>query len=670
MQNSNRKFFDSLVSRNRVYLVLIFILLSVICILKPIMIIPCIILFVATIWYTYVANSKRKNEISAHLQDLTLNVNAAAKTSLIHSPFPLIILETDGNVVWRSSRYVSEFADIDMDMYITEILEKTNTDIKEKQDEKDNFIREEIKIGSNDYKILGEFVKSGSKRKHDERFMMILYFLDITDENKLKREYENSKSNIGLVMIDNYEETFLQIDTEERPQVLAEVEKSIYEWANRFDGVMIKSDRDRFVYVFEHRYLENIKEDKFSLLDTIKDINVKNNIQITLSIAISDDGETGKEKYISAQGAMDVVLGRGGDQAAILEEGKYQFFGGRTPEVEKRTKVKARMIAHALEELIAESEQVMIMGHVNPDIDALGSALGIYRLAKTLEKDAFIVASTDGSSLKPVAGALNEEGYGDIIINKEIAENKITPETLLVVVDTNKIGYVEAPNLLDETNKIAIIDHHRRSTEFIKNSILTFHEVYASSAAELVTEILQYTEKNVQLSKFEAETLYAGIMMDTKNFTFKTGVRTFEAAAYLRKYGVDIIRVKKWFQSDLETYRKITEIINKAEIVKDTIGISSYESADEDITVTCAKAADELLSIGNIIASFVIGKTENKINISGRSIGDINVQIILEKMGGGGHSTVAGAQFENRTIEDVKQELIQKIDEYFKEEEA
>ena len=659
MQNNNRKIFDSLVSRTKIYLVLIFILLIIICILSPKMIIPSIILFAIILGYTYFANNRRKSEISQHLQDLTLNVNATAKNSLIHSPFPLIIIETDGNIIWRSTKFVSEFANIDIDTYISELLEKINQDI----DESEKSIKEEITIGSNDYKVLGEFVKSGTKK-----YMMILYFIDQTEENKLRKEYTDSKSCVGIIMVDNYEETLLQIDTEERPQVLAEIEKVIYEWANKIDGVVIKSDRDRFVYIFEHRYLENIKEEKFSILDTIKDINISNRVQITLSIAISDDGKTDQERYKSAQGAMDVILGRGGDQAAIVEDGKYQFFGGRTTEVEKRTKVKARIVAHALEELIKETDQVIIMGHMNPDIDALGSALGVYRLAKSLEKEAHIVVSTEGMALKAVIESLNEEEeYQDVIINKEIAENMITPRTLLMIVDTHKTNYVEDPILLEKTNKIAIIDHHRRSTDFIKESILTFHEVYASSASELVTEILQYAESQPKLTTIEAEALYAGIMMDTKSFTFKTGVRTFEAAAYLRRYGVDIIRVKKWFQNDLETYKKIMEIIKKTEMVRDSIGISTYESEDKDTPVICAKAADELLSIGNIVASFVIGKVGDNVSISGRSIGDINVQLILEKMGGGGHSTVAGAQIDGKSIDEVKQELLSKIDEYFSE---
>ena len=665
MQNSNRRIFDSLVSRTKIYLVLIFILLVVICVLKPILIIPATLLFIIIMLYTFFANNRRKSEISQHLQELTLNVNSAAKNSLIHSPFPLIILETDGNIIWRSTRYVSEFANEDMSSYIEDLLKEINKKIEE-QDGKEKNIKEQIKIGNNNYKVIGEFIQSGRLDRNKDKYMMILYFIDETEEIKLQKEYEDSQNCVGIIMVDNYEETMLQIDAEERPQVIAEMEKIIYEWANKIDGILVKSDRDRFVYIFDHKYLSTIKEEKFVILDTIKEIN--SSIQITLSIAISDDGSTNKEKYKTAQAAMDVILGRGGDQAAIRENEKYQFFGGRTTEFEKRTKVKARIVAHALEELISETDNIMIMGHNNPDIDALGSALGIYRLAKSKGKEVHIVAETEGMALKAISESLKSDGqYTGVIVNNEIAENIITPETLLIIVDTNKASHVEDPILLEKTNKIAIIDHHRRSTDFIKESILTFHEVYASSAAELVTELLQYAESQPKLTTLEAEALYAGIMMDTKNFTFKTGVRTFEAAAYLRRYGIDIIKVKKWFQSDLETYKKITEIIDKTEIIKDYIGISIYENDDKNSNIICAKAADEMLTIGDITTSFVIGRTGEKVNISGRSIGEINVQLILEKLGGGGHSTLAGAQLEGKTIQEAKEELIQKINEYFDE---
>ena len=667
MQSSNRKLFDSLVSRTKIYLVIIFILLVAICTQNPKFIIPAIILFIAILGYTYFANNKRKSEISQHLQDLTLNVNSAAKNSLIYSPIPLIIVETDGNIVWRSTKFVSEFANIDINGYISDLLDNINTEINAREDKKDKSIIRSLKIENKTYKILGEFVKSGNhERKRENKYMMILYFIDETDNLKLQKEYNDSKSCVGIIMIDNYEETMQSIDMDIRPGIIAEIEKAIYDWTSETEGIVVKSDRDRFVYLFEQKYLEN----KFNILDTIKDINIKGRAQLTLSIAISNEGETDKEKYQSALNTMDVVLGRGGDQAAIRQNGKYQFFGGRVEEVEKRTKVKARIVAHALEELIQENDQVMIMGHVNADIDALGSAIGMYRLATNLGKPSYIVANTNTMALGNIQKSLDEdEEYKDVIINKEVAEEKITPKTLLIVVDTHKTSYVEAPELLEKTNQIAIIDHHRRSPDFITKSILTFHEVYASSAAELVTELLQYTQVTTKLKKIEAEVLYAGIMMDTKNFTFKTGVRTFEAAAYLRKCGVDIIRVKKWFQSDLETYKKITEIIKTTEIVNDTIGIATYNENDKEANIICAKSADQLLAIGNITASFVLGNDGEKITISGRSIGDINVQVILEKMGGGGHITLAGAQVEGKSMDEVKEELKERIGEYFEENE-
>ena len=308
------------------------------------------------------------------------------------------------------------------------------------------------------------------------------------------------------------------------------------------------------------------------------------------------------------------------------------------------------------------------MGHTNGDIDSMGSSLGIYRLAKTLGKEAYVVNETYGMSLESLIATLKEQGYdNNVIIDKNTALANVTSNTLLVVVDTHKRSYVEVPELLEKTEKIVVIDHHRKSEDFIDNAILTFHEAYASSAAELVTEIVEYASKEVVLEQIEAESLYAGIMMDTKNFTFKTGVRTFEVAAYLRKYGIDIIKVKKWFQSDLENYNVIANIVKNAEIVNGTIGISTYDEKDKNANIICAKAADELLTISDITASFVLGKMGDKICISGRSIGDINVQVILEKLGGGGHITLAGAQIEGLTMEEAKTELIIRINEYFTE---
>ena len=672
MQNNNRKMLESLVSRTKIYLAIILILLIILCVHDINYIIPSIIVYMIIMGYTYYANRKRKSEISETLQDLTLTVDSAAKTSLINSPFPLIVFETDGNVIWRSSRYISEFSNIDMNSYINELSIEIKKEInarKKVENSKNNKdIKREITIENKNYKILGRYVNVKNRDKKSKEYMIILYFIDETENVKLQKEYKDSKSCVGIIMVDNYEEIIRSIDSSEKPIVTSEIDKKIYEWANQTNGVLIKSDRDRYVYLFEQRYLEDVKEDKFSILDKIKEIDTKEKVQFTLSIAVSNEGQTDKEKYESAQTAMDIVLGRGGDQAVIRENEIYKFFGGRVEEVEKRTKVKARVVAHALEKLIKESKKVMIMGHTNPDMDSIGSCLGIYRLSKSLNTNAYIVVSDTAESISTFKEEMDKDPeYEDIIINKEVAIENVDEDALLVVVDTHKTTYVDAPELLDKVQNIVIIDHHRRSTDYIENATLMFQEVYASSAAELVTELLQYAEAKVDLKTIEAESLYAGIMMDTKNFTFKTGVRTFEAAAYLRRCGVDIIRVKKWFQSDLKSFNTIAGIVKKAEVVNDTIAISTYEKKTKDASIICAKAADELLTISDITASFVLGKLGNKVCISGRSIGDINVQIILEKLGGGGHITLAGAHVEGMTVEETKQELINRINEYFAE---
>ena len=671
MQNTNRKVFDKLLSKTKIYLAIIFILLVIVCIENVIMIIPSILIFMAVVAYSYYTNNRRKSEISETLQDLTLSVDTAAKSSLINSPFPLIIMESNGNIIWRSAKFISEFEGYDINKYLNNLIDDIRLDIKEteKDASKEKQISKHIELNDKNYEVLGKFVHSRKyDKKHVDKYMIMLYFIDETEIVKLKEEYKDSKSCVTIIMIDNYEETMQQLESEEKPQVIAEIDKCIYEWTDKSNGVLIKSDRDRYVYLFEQRYFEKVKEDKFSILDKVKDIKTKENVQITLSIAVSNDGMTDKEKYKSAQAAMDVVLGRGGDQAVIRENEIYKFYGGRAQEVEKRTKVKARVVAHALENLIKDASKVMIMGHTNPDIDSMGSSMGIYRLAKSLDKKAYIIDSSETNTLQSFKADLAKDPeYEDILITKEVAEENIDKETLVVVVDTHKTTYVEAPELLKRTDKIVIIDHHRRSADYIENATLTFQEVYASSAAELVTELLQYAEVHVDLKTIEAESLYAGIMMDTKNFTFKTGVRTFEAAAYLRRCGVNIIRVKKWFQSNLDTFNKIAGIVKKAEIVNDTIAIATYEKKDKEASLICAKTADELLTISDITASFVMGKAGNKICISGRSIGDINVQVILEKLGGGGHITLAGAQVEGMTMEETKQELINRINEYFSE---
>ena len=658
--NHNKKVFQKIVSKTKIYLAIIAILLVVICIYNRVFIIPSIIVFIMLVAYAYWTNNKGQAELSEHIKNITFSLDKVAKIALVNSPFPLVIAETNGNLIFRNTKFNQEFANIDINNYLTNILNDVKLEIK--NNDKKEKINDEIEIGKKTYKLYGDYMPL-----RDE-YIIIIYFIDDTKLVELETLFDNKDIYIGQIMIDNYEEIIQRIPDNEKPQLIAEIEKALYNWASEFKGVILKSERDTFVCIFEKQYLKEIKEKKFDILDTIKELQPSDKMQFTLSIAISNEGSTNLDKYKSAQAALDIVLGRGGDQAVIHENDKFTFFGGRTQELEKRTKVKARIISHALEGMIKESSKVLIMGHSNSDMDCIGASMGIYRLSKALGKDAYIVLDPKGENLTIFLNEINQDdSYSDLIQEPEDVLNEIDDDTLLIVVDTNKKNYVESPEVLAKCKKIVVIDHHRRSPDYIESATLTFHEVYASSASELVTELIEYAQEDVSLNNLEAEALYAGIMMDTKSFTFKTGVRTFEAAAYLRKCGVDIIKVKKWFQSDLGTYNKISNIIAKAELVYDTIAISLYEEDDSDSNVVCAKAADELLTISNITASFVLGKMGDKICISGRSIGEINVQVILEKMGGGGHITLAGAQIENISIQEAKEELINRINEYFSE---
>ena len=663
---NNGKLFKDFVFKSAIYLIIILILMVILCIYNKIFIIPSICVFIILTLYTIISNGKKKNEITNHLIEIASDVNVVAKKNLISSPIPLVIIETDGRVVWKSKTFVTEFQDIQIGPYLTNLVKEIKIELGEDGENKE--VSKMVTIANKSYWVKGAVSKSKKKdARNQKEYMLNLYFTDVTRYNVLFDEYNNSKLVICLVTIDNYEDLLKRALPQEKLELIAKIEKVIYDWAESTHGLILKTSNDSFAYVFEQQYIAELEKDKFSILDNVK--SVDNSIPISLSIAISNEGDTIYEKYKSAVKALDIVLGRGGDQVVIRRDGKYKFYGGNSLEIEKRTKVKARTISNSISDMIQASDTIFIMGHKNIDIDALGSAMGMYRLAKALEVDCYIVSEPKGNSLDKYLDEINNnDEYENLIMPISTAIEMITDDSLLIIVDTHKTTYVEYPELLDKVKKKIIIDHHRKVTDYIEDADISFHEVYASSTAELVTEIIQYAKVPVELSLLEAEGLYGGIMVDTKDFTFKTGVRTFEAAAFLRKFGVDIIRVKKWFQADLESYNTISEIVRDAEIINDSIAISVYNNyEDENANLICAKAADELLTIADISASFVLGKIEDTVFISGRSIGEINVQIILEKLGGGGHITLAGAQLEGMSIEDAKNELIIRIEEYFAE---
>ena len=666
MLNKNGKILDGLIFKGGIYLAIILLFMLALCAYDLKWIIPSILIYILLIIYTIRTNSKKKSEIVNHIQEITTDVNIATKKNLINSPIPLIIIETDGNIIWKSQKFIEEFKNVEISTYLMPLIKEIKLDLENSDENKE--ISKQFNIGKSSYKVRGGVARSKKKDKRNQKeYILTLYFIDDTKYNELFDLYNNSKNCIAIAMIDNYDEIVKRAIPEEKLELITKIEEEIFDWANRTGGLIVKTDNDSFIYIFEQRYLSEFEKEKFDILDRIKKLDTKT--QVTLSLAVSNEGKTNYEKYKSALTAMDIVLGRGGDQAVVRKDGKYKFYGGTTLEMEKRTKIKARTIAHSISNLILEADKVIVMGHTNIDIDAFGSAIGMCKFSRNLGKECFIASEPKGKSLEKFLEELNKyPEYENTIITKDKALELMTKETLLIIVDTHKINYVEFPELLDKTEKKIIIDHHRKVTDYITDPILSFHEVYASSTAELVTELLQYSTKTVELSLIEAEGLYGGIMVDTKDFTFKTGVRTFEAAAYLRKFGVDIIKVKKWFQADLESYNLISDIVRNTEIINDSIAIGIYTNADDtNANLICAKAADELLTISDITASFVLGKVGEKVFISGRSIGNVNVQVILEKLGGGGHITLAGAQLEGFSLEEAKQELIIRINEYFVE---
>ncbi|MBQ4031761.1 MAG: DHH family phosphoesterase [Bacilli bacterium] len=665
MSGSNEKLIDKLTWKNYGYIILIAILCIILCTYDLAWVIPSIIIMVIIILYSFWDNTKKKFTILNHIEEMNSDVDSVTKSNLINSPLPMILMGTEGDIIWKSKKFVTEFQNIDMRSYLSQMIKEIKLDL-EKDSTKE--ISKQINIDKKIYKVKGRVVRTKRRGNKSQEYVLNLYFIDDTKYNDLFDEANGSKICIGMVEIDNYDDLIQRALPEEKIELLGNIEKEIIDWITGIGGLVIKTERDSFTIIFEQRYLADFEKDRFSILDSIKKIKTSNDVQITLSISVTNEGNTNYEKYKNALSGMEIVLGRGGDQAVVRKDGKYTFFGGTSLEIEKRTKVKARTIAQSISKIIKEADNVFIMGHSNIDIDSFGSALGVLKLAKTSGVSGYIVSEPKGKNLGKFYDEVKEsDEYKELIITKGDAEELITDDSVLFIVDTHKTNYVEFPELLEKFDKIVVIDHHRKSPEAIENPLLSFHEVYASSAAELVTEIIQYYPDPVELNLIEAEGLYGGIMVDTKDFTFKTGVRTFEAAAYLRKYGVDIIRVKKWFQTDLESYKTIAEIINEAEIIEGNIAISTYKGEDENANLICARAADELLTISDISASFVMAKMDNTVFISGRSVGNINVQIILEKLGGGGHITLAGAQLEGLTLEEAHDELIIRINEYLLE---
>lgn len=480
--------------------------------------------------------------------------------------------------------------------------------------------------------------------------LLVLCLYDETEIMECKRHIEEDSMIVGLLYIDNYEESLESVDEVRRSLLAALIDRKINKYMQNMDGIIKKIEKDKYIAVFKRKYLQQMQEQRFSLLDEVRSINIGNEVAVTISMGIGVYQENYQRAYEYARAAIDLALGRGGDQAVVKEGEKIQYYGGKNVTVEKTTRVKARVKAHALKELITAKERVVIMGHSIADVDSFGSAIGIYRISKTLGKQAHIVIGDVTSSLRPVMGWFREdhEYEDDMILDDEEAMELVDNNTLLVVVDVNRPSYTQCPQLLNQTKTIVILDHHRRTEEAIENAVLSYIEPYASSACEMVAEILQYVDEDLKLRTAEAEAMYAGMMIDTNNFFNKTGVRTFEAAAYLRRNGVDITKIRKAFRQDMEEYRIRAEAIQKTEIFLDQFAMTDCDAKNaQSPTVLGAQVANELMDIDKIKASFVFTEYNGKIYISARSIDEVNVQLVMEKLGGGGHASIAGAQIKD-----------------------
>jgi len=492
-----------------------------------------------------------------------------------------------------------------------------------------------------------------------------LYFYDETALLKLREEEESRRLTAGLLYLDNYEEAMESVDDVRRPLLTAMIDRKIVRYFDGMQAIMKKLEKDKYFFVIERRYLMELYETQFDILEQVKTVNIGNEMRITLSIGIGDGGGTYAQCYDFARQAIDMALGRGGDQAVVKDGENIHYFGGKTNSKEKTTRVKARVKAHAFRELIENKDRLLIMGHKLMDIDSLGAAVGIWRIAATMGKEAHIVSSAVNNAIRPMLARFQNGDYPeDMFIPEEKALQLLDEGTVLVVVDTNRPSMVEGPRLLDAAKTIVVLDHHRQSQDSIRNAQLSYVETYASSACEMVAEVVQYISDEVKIRAVEADAMYAGIVIDTHNFQNQTGVRTFEAAAFLRRNGADVTRVRKLFREKLDDYRAKSEAIHNAEIYREHFALSFCDAEGlESPTEVGAQAANDLLDVIGVKASVVATTFREKVFLSARAIDEVNVQVMMEKLGGGGHRTIAGAQLANITQEEAMDQVKQVIDE-------
>ena len=618
--------------------------------------------FVVLLIYAIVVRRRKVKQLAAYIESITYDAESAKNNTLLHFPLPIAVFRlNDSSIVWGNEMFFQLFGERSgrMDLRIVDLLpDFTGKWLMDGQ----RCYPGLVTLNDRKYQLHGNLIRS-DRPGEDAAFMGITYWVDVTEYDDIRLRYENTRPVPGVIIIDNLDEMCRNQPERVRNEIRDAVEDRLHHWCSTYHAILRRYDRDRYLFVIEKQDLEELRRDKFSIVEQIHQIESPVGIDASLSIGLGEDASTLSEGLQFADMAVELALTRGGDQAVVKNRLNFEFFGGRGLEVEKRTKVKSRVMANTLAELIRDSSRVLVMGHRYADLDALGAAVGICCLARKCGTRANIVIDRERNAVKPlIERLLREPEYRDAFMSPQEAMVAADGRTLLVVVDTNSPNQVEDPDLLDACNRVAVIDHHRVSASYIHNAALGFIEPYASSACELMTEILQEVTEQTDILRCEAEALLAGIVLDTKSFAIRTGERTFDAAACLRRSGADTTEVKKLFQTDMEHTVAMYKIMQEAEQYR-SIVIAAPSTPQN--RVVAAKAADQLLNISGVEASVVLSPDgKGGVFASARSIGEINVQILMEKLGGGGNRSAAAVQMEDTSLEDAVRKVHEAIDDY------
>ena len=609
-------------------------------------------------------NRMAQHSVRQYLDRVSGGIDTARSSNMLYAPLPMLVFDLNtGEVLWGNDRFLA-LTDLKEKMFEALVGDVIPGFDGHWMLEGKREAPEYVVWNHRTYRVYGA-LSHPDQLKGDHSMLATTYWLDITESEQMRQTLDMTRPAVAILMIDNYEDLMKACPESKRSALLADIEGKLNDWCAGSGALLLGYDRDRYLFVMEEKDFAAYAEKKFDVLDAVRTVE-SGGVTATLSIGVGRDGDSFESLFKNADLALEMALSRGGDQAVVKDRNNFEFYGGRSKTTEKRTKVKSRVMANALRELIDDARNVYVMGHKYADMDSLGAAAGICCISRKLGKKAQIVIDTENNAAHPVLRALQQmPEYAGVFVNGDTAFLHAQPDTLLVVVDTNRPDSVESEPLLESCTRVAVIDHHRRGSSYIDKMTLNYHEPYASSASELITELMQYLIEPANILKSEAEALLAGIVLDTKNFTNRTGGRTFEAAAYLRRCGADTQDVQRMFQSDLDAMVTRYAIMRQAEIYHSDIAIVAADEAYD--RVTAAKAADELLTIRGIRASFVMYRKDDGVYMSARSLGEVNVQVILEALGGGGNSTTAGGQAKGITVAEAKEKLLAAIDKYFED---